>query len=132
MVTRLKAGISKPRRLLNLKTDVRELEPTNFKQASKDSHWRRAMLDEYTTLIDNNTWELVPRDFNCNVLGCKWVYKIKYNSDGSVEWFKARLVVLGNHQQAGIDYFDTFSPVVKAATIRLVLSISVSKRILDV
>lgn len=64
------------------------------------------MVDEFQALHNNETWELVPCDPTRNVLGCKWVYKIKYNSDGTVERFKARLVVFGNHQQAGIvDYF---------------------------
>ncbi|KMT09304.1 hypothetical protein BVRB_6g134020 isoform B [Beta vulgaris subsp. vulgaris] len=126
MVTRLKDGVSKPRVLMNLNTEIVEYEPTNFKQASKDSRWRQAMLEEYNALIKNDTWELVPRNYDKNLLGCKWVYWIKYHSDGSVERFKARLVVFGNHQQTGIDYFETFSPVVKPTIVRLVLTIGVS------
>ena len=59
MVTRLKYGVFKTKRIMNLKTDVVEFEPTNFEQASKDSCWRQAMLDEYKALINNDTWELL-------------------------------------------------------------------------
>ena len=63
MVTPLKDGVSKPRVLMNLNTQIVESEPTNFKQASKDSRYRQAMLDEYKALINNDTWELVPRSY---------------------------------------------------------------------
>jgi histone deacetylase 1/2 len=77
--------------------------------------------------MKNKTWHLVPRPKGKNVVGCKWVYKIKRKEDGTVDRYKARLIAKGFKQQYGIDYEETFSPVVKAATIRLVLSIVVSK-----
>lgn len=64
MTTRLKDGIVQLKTLMNLKTDVVNLESSNYKQASKDSRWQQAMRDEYTTLIKNDTWELVPRKNN--------------------------------------------------------------------
>lgn len=103
-----------------------EIEPTCYTEASKSSHWRQAMLDEFNALLRQGTWSLVPSSPHHNTVGCKWVFKIKRRSDGSLERYKARLVAKGFHQQSGLDYFDTFSPVVKPTTIRTVLSIVVS------
>jgi hypothetical protein len=69
---------------------------------------------------------LVPPPPSKNIVGCKWVYKLKHNSDGSISRYKARLVVKGFHQQYGVDYEETFSLVVKPPTVRLVLTLAVS------
>jgi len=82
---------------------------------------------EFDALIRNKTWHLVPPQKGKNVIDCKWVYKIKRRSDGKIDRYKARLVAKGFKQRYDIDYEDTFSPVVKAATIRLVLSLAMSK-----
>ncbi|KAJ9555239.1 hypothetical protein OSB04_009853 [Centaurea solstitialis] len=76
----------------------------------------------------NGTWELVPRSSDMNVIRSMWLYKHKYMSDGSLERYKARLVCDGRSQQVGIDCGETFSPVVKPATIRTVLSITLSNQ----
>jgi histone deacetylase 1/2 len=81
---------------------------------------------EYDALMKNKTWHLVPPQKGENVIGC-WVYKVKKKTDGSINRYKARLVTKGFKQRYGIDYEDTFSLVVKATTIRLILSIAVSK-----
>jgi hypothetical protein len=85
------------------------------------------MLDEYNALMRNKTWTLVPPIFGHNIIDYKWVYKVKYKADGTVDWHKARLVAKGFKQHLGIDYDDTFSPVVKPMTIRLVLSLAISQ-----
>ncbi|KAD3336925.1 hypothetical protein E3N88_32445 [Mikania micrantha] len=102
-------------------------EPTNFTNANKDPHWRQAMTDEYSALIRNGTWSLVPPVPNTNVVDCKWVYKLKRDQHGAIKRYKARLVAKGFNQQPGIDYTETFSPVVKSTTIRVVLSLAVAK-----
>jgi histone deacetylase 1/2 len=81
---------------------------------------------EHEALLPSNTWKLVPRPKGKNVIGCKWVFKIKLKADGTVDRYKARLVAKGFKQRYDIDYEDTFSPVMKAATIRLILSLAVS------
>jgi Reverse transcriptase (RNA-dependent DNA polymerase) len=76
---------------------------------------------EIQALRQNNTWTLVPLLPNQNIVGCKWVYKIKRCADGSIEQYKARLVTKDYNQEEGVDYFETFNPVVQPTTIRLVL-----------
>jgi hypothetical protein len=82
---------------------------------------------EYEALEKNQTWHLVPPEGIKNIIDCRWVYKVKRKADASFDRNKARLVAKGFKQQYGIDYEDTFSLVVKAAMIRIVLSIAVSR-----
>ena len=129
MQTRAKNNIHKPIHKLNLSTILStnsNVEPTTSAQALKHPHWRQAMSDEFNALIRNGTWTLIPSTPCQNVVGCKWIFRTKRNSDGSVDRHKARLVAKGFHQRPGIDYYDTFSLVIKPTTIRLVLSIAVS------
>ena len=130
MVTRSRNNIKKPVQKLTLhtiKSDTSNIEPSNTSQAFKDPNWRQAMSEEYDALVRNGTWELVSPDGITNLVGCRWVYRIKRNSDGSINRFKARLVAKGFHQRPGVDYHDTFSPVVKPTTVRLVLSLAISR-----
>lgn len=86
------------------------------------------MDTEYHALLNNNTWMLVPPPPHGNIIRCKWVFKLKYKSDGSVDHYKARLVAKGYDQNQGIDYFETFSPMLKPYTIWIVLTISLTFR----
>lgn len=92
----------------------------------KDPKWREAMDHEFNALMQNGTWELVPQTSQ-QPIGCKWVFRVKRNSDGTIAKYKARLVAKGFLQQFGKDYFDTFSPVTKPVTIRTILSIALSQ-----
>jgi hypothetical protein len=83
------------------------------------------MTAEYNALISNGTWTLCPRPFHKHVIRNKWVYKLKQKSDGTIDRYKARLVAKGFEQQDGIDYTETFSLVIKPATIRLILALAV-------
>ncbi|KAD6454826.1 hypothetical protein E3N88_09532 [Mikania micrantha] len=105
-------------------TSSTDLEPTSFAAANQQPHWRQAMNEEYSALVRNGTWSLVLPPPNTNIVDCKWVYKVKRDQHGAVKRYKARLVAKGYHQQAGIDFTDTFSPVVKSTTIRVVLSLA--------
>ena len=82
------------------------------------------MQDEFDALIENHTWILVPRPPNANIIRSSWVFRVKTKSDGSFECYKARLVGDGKSQKEGIDCDETFSPVMKPASIRIVLSIA--------
>ncbi|GJR97707.1 retrovirus-related pol polyprotein from transposon TNT 1-94 [Tanacetum coccineum] len=97
-------------------------------EAVKDKRWRSAMDSELEALEQNKTWAIEKLASNKKALGCKWVYKIKYKSDGTIERFKARLVILGNHQVAGVDYSETFAPVAKMAIVRVFLAIAAAKQ----
>jgi hypothetical protein len=88
--------------------------------------WRNAMQLEFNALLHNQTWSLVPPQASQNPVRCKWVFKLKRKANGSIERHKARLVAKGFHQQAGVDYGETYSPVVKPTTIRTVLSLAYS------
>ena len=85
------------------------------------------MEAEYAALLTNRTWELVPRPPGANIVTGKWVFRVKYKPYGSLDRYKARWVVRGFSQRPGIDFGETFSPVVKPATIRTVLSLVASR-----
>jgi len=100
-------------------------EPTYFSEASKSPAWRTAMNQEFDALLTQNTWSLCPFPAGRHAVRNKWVYKLKQQPDGSIERYKARLVAKGFDQRSGIDYTETFSPVIKPATVRVVLAIAV-------
>jgi histone deacetylase 1/2 len=129
--TRLQSGVSKPKKYIDgtiwYAYFCSNGEPSTTAEAFIDSRWKPAMDEEYDALIKNNTWHLVPSTRGQNVIDCKWVYKVKRKANGTVDRYKSRLVAKGFKQQYGIDYEDTFSLVVKAVTIRVVLSLVVSR-----
>lgn len=97
-------------------------EPRTYNEAKRDSNWQIAIQKEYKALTDNGTWELCQLPKGRKAITCKWVFKLKLDSDGKVASHKARLVARGFTQQEGIDFKETYSPVVKFTTIRLLLA----------
>jgi len=136
IVTHAKNNIPKPReftdgkvrypipRALLAESSSLTIEPTYHSSAVKDKNWSAAMNIEFDALLQNQTWTLVPPNSATNVIGCKWVFRLKRKADGSIDWYKARLVAKGFHQQPGIDYVETYSPVIKPTTVHIVLSCS--------
>ena len=88
------------------------------------SDWFTAMKSEYESLVNNNTWIKVPRPENRNIIGCKWVLHNKYNADGTINKRKARLVAKGYPQIPGIDYDETFAPVARLGSIRIIMALA--------
>ena len=102
-------------------------EPESYAEATKDANWRAAMEEEMRALAKNETWELVDAPKGVKSIGCRWMYKVKYNTDDSVNRYKNRLVVKGYTQQHGIDYDETFALVAKMTTICVLLAVAVAK-----
>ncbi|UYV60408.1 hypothetical protein LAZ67_1001058 [Cordylochernes scorpioides] len=108
---------------------VHDQELLNYEDAivgQNSKKWKLAMDDEFNSLMKNQTWTYVTLPSDRKAIACKWVYKIKQNADGSNKMFKARLVAKGYSQNSGLDYGETFPPVVKFDSIRTILSLCAS------
>ena len=106
---------------------VQNVEPTCFEDVVGHTLWDKAMDEKMAALDANKTWELVRLHEGKKAIGCKWVYKVKHNSDGSISRYKARLAAKGYAQTHGTDYEETFAPVAKMATVRAVITVAPSR-----
>ncbi|KAM7489733.1 hypothetical protein LguiB_027217 [Lonicera macranthoides] len=102
-------------------------EPAGYEEAATDQKWIAAMKEELKMIEKNQTWELVERPKHKKAIGVKWVYRTKLNPDGSVNKYKARLVVKGYAQMFGVDFSETFAPVSRLDTIRMLLALAAQK-----
>ncbi|GKB86687.1 ribonuclease H-like domain-containing protein [Tanacetum coccineum] len=127
MVTRFRVGSNRPTKRFTLNVSTISPLPKSYTHRFRDPNWHSAMIDEYNALFKNNTWILVPRPQDAYIVRSMWLFRHKHNADGSLSRYKARLVANGSTQFTGIDVDDTFSPAVKPATIRTVLSLAISR-----
>ncbi|EPS61506.1 hypothetical protein M569_13291 [Genlisea aurea] len=101
-------------------------EPQTYHDAKGIPEWEKAMSEELQGLEENKTWVLVDKPPDCKPIGCKWVYRVKLNPDGSISRYKACLVAKGFTQVEVVDYYETYAPVAKMVTIRVVLALTAS------
>ncbi|WVZ64847.1 hypothetical protein U9M48_014314 [Paspalum notatum var. saurae] len=102
-------------------------EPPSFAAAEQDESWWQAMLEEMSSIQENQTWELVDPPANCRPIGLKWVYKVKRDERGEVVWHKARLVARGFVQREEINFEEVFAPVARMESVRLVLMLAATR-----
>jgi len=107
-----------------LVTSIVDTEPSSYEEATSQQVWREAMMEEYSSIMKNDVWEVVPRPEGKSVVTSRWLYKIKHVADGSIEKFKARFVARGFSQVEGADYEETFAPVARYTSICSILSIA--------
>ncbi|CAL1395511.1 unnamed protein product [Linum trigynum] len=103
---------------------VSQFEPKNYKEALKNDDWFFAMVDELSQFKTLHVWDLVPRPLNQSVIGTKWILRNKYDEEGVITRNKARLVAQGYTQEEGVDYDETFAPVARLESIRLLCAYS--------
>ena len=99
-------------------------EPSTYKEATSQHVWVDAMIEDYSSIMKNDVWEVVPKPTGKLVVTSRQLYKIKHAADGSVEKYKARFVAHGFTQKEGIDYDETFAPFAKYSTIRTIISLA--------
>jgi hypothetical protein len=102
-------------------------DPHSYTKATGNPFWEAAMDEEYNALMENQTWDLVPLPKGRKLVRCRWIFRTKMATNGEISKYKSRLVAKGYSQVHGIDYTETFAPVAKMDSIRLVLAIATSR-----
>ena len=111
-------------RYVDLLCDFIDKEPSSYEEVAERKEWKDAMIEEYQSIMKNDVWDVVPRPKEKSIVTSKWIYKIKHAADGSIEKYNAIFVAYGFSQKEGIDYEETFSPVARYTSIRLVLALA--------
>ena len=101
-----------------------QFEPKRVEEALQDENWVESMHEELNQFVRNGVWELAPRLENVHVIGTKWIFKNKTNEDGEIIWNKSRLVTQGYTQVEGVDFDESFAPVARLESIRILMSIA--------
>lgn len=129
MTTRSKVGVRKPNPRYALIT-VKGIpqEPKSVAEALSHPGWNGSMKEEIDTCEEIGTWSVVPLPPDVQPIGCRWIYKTKLNADGTFKSLRSRLVAKGNEQEEGVNFLETYSPVVRTATVRLVLHFAVTEK----
>ncbi|GJX41931.1 retrovirus-related pol polyprotein from transposon TNT 1-94, partial [Tanacetum coccineum] len=108
----------------NLDPDFIDSQAIIFLVEGDNKNNKEAIDDEIDSLVSNNTWKLSDLPPGSKAIGCRWVFRIKYHTDGSIQTFKARLVIQGFSQRQGVDYFDTYAPVARITSIRVLFALA--------
>ncbi|GJT45302.1 ribonuclease H-like domain-containing protein [Tanacetum coccineum] len=117
MVTRYRVETNRPTQRLSLHVSSVSPLPKSYQDVFNDPNWQNAMNDEYHALIKNNTWTLMPRPTDANIVHCMWLFRHKYLADGTLSRYKACLMANGSTQLEGVDVDKTFSLVVKSGFV---------------
>nr|GEW84168.1 hypothetical protein [Tanacetum cinerariifolium] len=128
MITQSQSSIVKPINRLSLNAFFISPIPKNSSDTLKDSQWRNARYDKYNALVKNGTWLLAPRPACVNMVRSMWLFKHKFHADETLSRYKDRLVANSSSKQLGVDFDETFSSIVKPATIYTVYSLVVSRK----
>jgi hypothetical protein len=105
-------------------SSIIDSEPSSFEKAASQQVWKDAMMEEYQSIMKNDVWDMVPTPEGKSVVTSKWIYKIKHVVDGSIEKYKAKSVARGFSQNEGVDYAETFAPISRYTSIRIVISLA--------
>jgi len=110
---------------MEMATSILDSEPSSYEEAVSQQVWRKAMQEEYYSIMKNDVWEVVLRPKGKSMITSKWLYKVKHAADGSIEKFKARFMARGFSQVEGVDYEETFAPMARYTSIRSIISIAI-------
>lgn len=108
-----------------------DTEPSYFEEAIEKLVWVNVMVEEHESILKNNVWEVVPRPEDKSVVGLRWIFKVKHATYKNIEKYKSIFVAKGYSQVEGIDYEETFAPVARYSSIRIIISLAMQMVLLE-